>query len=209
LSTLPRFLDACSDLLSAVLAIPPYLTSLRAEYSLRLTGDVSDGMLGYEPTPDEIQELFGFLDKLDLAWIAVLSGLGWDGERPVQVELEGVARGRGVGQTERVRLQNLIVRIREAVKQLRKEGAEEDWSEAPTPSDTIAMTAVDMDDDDESDADEMEMEEVDVERESTRVPERHTAASGTSRMDESEAEAEDEQAVRVFGRTLAMLTEVV
>jgi hypothetical protein len=216
MATLSRYLAACSALISAVLGIPPHLTSLRAEYCLRLTGDASDGMLGYEPTPSDTSDLYAFLDRLDLAWVAVLSGLGWDGHQPVPVQLNGVVAGR-IAQTERVRLQNLIVRVRESVKQLTRRGdsvsgERDDWSqEALTPSETgLSVVMADDDDGDSSDGgDEVEMEEVDVEQSNRQAtPTLEGTQTGSNRAP-SVSEAEDEETVHIFARTLALLTEVV
>ena len=86
----------------------PKIRLTRLYSLLRLTGDLSDGVLGYdlEPTPVR-DELFEFYDRMDLGWEAVLLGREW----PVDSSSSDLLPQRASG-TARARLLSIAQRFK-------------------------------------------------------------------------------------------------
>lgn len=95
LPTVSAYLYAVRPVLALILQIPPIdpSTSLRIAYLLRLTGDVLNAIPGYKLDALDstfnatINELVGFLDDLDRAWMAVLQSQVWDPDSAEGIDL--------------------------------------------------------------------------------------------------------------------------
>ncbi|KDQ18649.1 hypothetical protein BOTBODRAFT_29029 [Botryobasidium botryosum FD-172 SS1] len=120
--TLSSFLTALHPIFSLILLIPPVdpSSTLRTTLLLRLTGYVLDCIPAYALVPDTAHSLddilvhvLDWLTELDQAWVAVLAGQQWD---PVShVGLDVAAPGRVPSQTDRTRLNSMVVNGKDAL----------------------------------------------------------------------------------------------
>jgi len=89
LPTLRDYLMATQSLFTLTLQIPPVAPSgmMRTSLLLRLTGTVTEDILGYSPDSTDLTPLLEWLDMLDRGWLCVLCGRAWDPARAGDVEL--------------------------------------------------------------------------------------------------------------------------
>jgi hypothetical protein len=85
LPTLRDYLMATQSLFTLTLQIPPVAPSgmMRTSLLLRLTGTVTEDVLGYSPDSTDLTPLLEWLDMLDRGWLCVLCGRAWDPARVV------------------------------------------------------------------------------------------------------------------------------
>lgn len=122
--TLPSFLAALRPLFSIIILIPPVnpSASLRTSLLLRLTGYILDCIPGYALAPDPTHSLdevlvnvLDWMTDLDQAWVAALSGQQWDVVAHVGVDINAAVQSQAPSQTDRTRLNSMLVNGKEAL----------------------------------------------------------------------------------------------
>lgn len=83
---------------------------------LRLTGEIFNCIPGYAPRFQDLQLLLDWLDDLDNAWLTVIQRQAWrvtdgsdGGGEGVDLDAADLAKSTPMNQTERTRLQSLMV----------------------------------------------------------------------------------------------------
>lgn len=168
LATLPAFLNAATALLNAILkSFPPRSnpqsavntnaitttpspTPIRAEYLLRLTSDIADAILSYEITDiSQLDSLFDFFSLLDNAWVTVLEQRE-DVSSSNASTNTSTALSTGVSTTQRVRLRNLILLIKDSCSDLESSKNRNSNNDNSTITDTETETDTGIIDNDSS-----------------------------------------------------------
>ncbi|GAA94287.1 uncharacterized protein L969DRAFT_91026 [Mixia osmundae IAM 14324] len=216
LAQLMNLISAFERLFDFILGIPALGRSgqLRSAYLLRLLGDLTDALTSHpgvlEAEPErERDTLFDFLDELDFAWSdAIMPGAPWavakgtssDRTRRPGQAVEVDDRGPGLTVTDRVRLLNLVISLREMLIA----------SFAPLQNHVDKASAagpIEVDEDSDSDLELISGPPVKAREQTARLDEVQDVKFDVQDRREAK-QKEHERASRVFERTLAMLADL-